>query len=222
MVNICPLLIRASFIGRTYHDFQLKFVSPSTNCTTSPEENPLLIQFTRILNSTFNDTSYALYDPLGARDELPQLQVFNNDQVKLCIRSALDTEKSDQICHEFYMITMLSSVNRSIWPLLIIFGYVTIVFLAILFSLLVQIFSKFSQKTFFSGSITKKLVQKRDTQSLVPLSSRHVNNNRLIKLNEKKEIFKTIDFIANECHLNRNTFIIQRRNIPGHVNRTFF
>jgi hypothetical protein len=220
MANICPLLIHASFVGRTYHDFQLKFQTPSTNCTIDPEQNPLLIQFTRILNSTLNHTSYALYNPAEPNGELPHLQVFHNDHVDLCIRSAIDTDKNDITCHEFYMITMLSSINTSIWPLLIILGYIVILLIAMLFSSLSQVLNKLSQ-TFFSGSITKKLIKNRTIRPL--LLHRHTQK---IKLDEKSEVLKAINLIAKQCQSNinttSNTFIIQTDNRNGHIKRGYF
>jgi hypothetical protein len=220
MANICPLLIRASFIGRTYHDFQLKFQSPTTNCTPDPDQDPLLIQFTRILNSTLNHTTYALYDPTEPNEELPHLQVFHNDHVNLCIRSAIDTDKNDITCHEFYMITMLSSVNTSIWPLLIIFGYMLILLIAILLSSLSTFISKFS-KTLFSGSITKKIIKNQNIRSFIPVIHRQTQKTRL---DEKEEVLRAIRSIAKECQLNPNpnAFIIQTDNENGHINRGYF
>ncbi|CAF1039426.1 unnamed protein product [Adineta steineri] len=205
MVSICPLLIRASFIGRTYHDFQLKFQSPSTNCTNEYRDNPLLIQFTRILNSTLNDTSYILYNPTESTNQFPHLQVFHNDHVNLCIRSALHTNNNDMICHEFYMITMLSSINASLWPLLIIFSYITILLFAMLFSLFAQKFNKFS-KTLFSRSITKKLVRKHNIRSFIPLIQRHEHNHHFRKIDEKKEFLKLVDIIAKD-YRSKNKYI---------------
>jgi len=215
MANICPLLIRASFTGQTYHNFQLKFESPTRNCTIDPEQNPLLIEFTRILNSTLNHTTYALYNPAEPNGELPHLQVFHNDHVNLCIRSALDTDKNDRTCHEFYMITMLSSINTSIWPLLIIFGYIIILLIPILVSLLSRILNKFSQK-YFSISIKKNSIKNRNIYSFLQLIHRNIQKN---KLDEKQEVLKAIDLIAKECQ--SNTFIIRIDNSNGHINRAY-
>jgi hypothetical protein len=215
MANICPLLIRASFTGQTYHHFQLKFESPTRNCTIDPEQNPLLIEFTRILNSTLNHTTYALYNPAEPNGELPHLQVFHNDHVNLCIRSALDTDKNDRTCHEFYMITMLSSINTSIWPLLIIFGYIIILLIPILVSLLSRILNKFSQK-YFSISIKKNSIKNRNIYSFLQLIHRNIQKN---KLDEKQEVLKAIDLIAKECQ--SNTFIIRIGDSNGHINRAY-
>jgi hypothetical protein len=220
MLNICPLLIRSSFIGRTYHDFQLKFESPPNNCTIGSQQNPLLIQFTRILNSTLNDTLYILYDSTVPNDELPHLQVFHNDHVSLCLRSAIDTNNNDITCHEFYMVTMLSSINTTFWPLLIIFGYIFILLTAMLFSLFAQICNKLSS-TIFSGSITKKLVKNRNIRSCLPLLQRNEHNHHLKKLDDKKEFFKSIDLIAKECQTNISTFIIQIKNENRHIHRVY-
>lgn len=206
MTNICPLLIRASFIGRTYHDFLLKFQSPPiNNCTNNFDQDPLLIQFTRILNSTFNHTTYALYDPFEVNADLPHLQVFHNDHVDLCLRSAIDTDRNDLTCHQFYMITMLSSMNTSIWPLLIVFGYVGILFLAILFELIVRLVKKISRRIFW---------KKMSRYSLGMISNRQIQRK---KINEKKEILRNIDRLANQYQSNR--FIHHPNN--GQINRGY-
>ncbi|CAF4856067.1 unnamed protein product [Rotaria sp. Silwood2] len=106
------------------------------------------------------------------------------------------------------MITMLSSIDTIIWPLLIIFGYIIILIIGILFSLLSQIFNKLSQ-TIFSGSITKKLLKTRDIFSFLPTSQRNLRNMNLTKFDEKKEFFKAIDIIAKECRTNTKTYIIK-------------
>lgn len=216
MENICPLLIRASFIGRTYHDFQLKFQTPPINCTIDTEQDPLLIQFTRVLNSTFNQTTYALYNPAEPNEDLPQLQVFHNDHVDLCIRSAIDTDKNDIVCHQFYMITMLSSINTSIWPLLILFAYLFILLIAILTSSLSHIYNRLS-KTLFSRSITKKLIKNKNLRSFIHRYTQKT------KLDEKQEVLKAIRSIANECQSNKipSTFIIQTDNTNEHINRAY-
>lgn len=219
MQTICPLLIRASFVGRTYHDFQLEFQSPVDNCTVNPDHDPLLIQFTRVLNATSNITSYTLYDPDLRNVPLPHLQVFHNDHVDLCIRSALSGDQSHLVCHEFYMITMLSS-KTTYWPLLIIFGYVFVLLLAMLVSLLAKLFHRLN-KTIFSGSITKKLIDNRNIRTFIPAVNRQSQQK---KLNEKKEIINTMDKIAQEYRSNRrhiNPFIIRALNSPGHINRAY-
>ena len=192
MDNFCPLLIRASFIGRTYHDFLLKFQSPPiNNCTINIDQDPLLIQFTRILNSTFNHTTYALYDPTEANADLPHLQVFHNDHVDLCLRSAIDTDRNDLTCHQFYMITMLSSKNTSIWPLLIVFAYVAILVLGILFQLMGRVVKKISRRIFW---------KKFSRYSIEEISNGQMQRK---KMNEKKEILRNIDRLANQYQSNR-------------------
>lgn len=206
MENLCPLLIRASFIGRTYHDFLLKFQTPPiNNCTIDVNQDPLFIQFTRILNSTFNHTTYALYDPQEANADLPHLQVFHNDYVNLCLRSALDSDRNALTCHEFYMITMLSSRNTSIWPLLIIFAYLLILILAIVCSFSARLWKKISRKMFW-----KKLA----LNSHLQLQRR--------KINEKKELFQTIEHLAKQYQSNR--FIIDQTSSPKqeHIIRGYF
>ncbi|CAF3446566.1 unnamed protein product [Rotaria socialis] len=220
MANVCPLLIRPSFSGNTYHDLQLNFESPTTNCTADSNQNILLIQFTRILNSTFNYTSYALYDFAKKNNELPYLQVFPDDHINLCVRSAFHADRNEVTCYEFYMITMLSSIDRTFWPLLIIFGYIIILIIPMLFSLLAQIFNKLS-RTFYRGSITKKLVKTRNIFSFLPTSQRQLNDMNLKKLDEKKELLNAIDSIAKEFKKKSKTFIITQENPVGQVNRAY-
>lgn len=217
MANICPLLIRASFTGRTYHDFQLKFESPLTNCTVESVQNPLLIQFTRILNSTLNHTSYAIYDPTEPNGKLPHLQVFNDDHVNLCVRSAIDTNNNHITCHEFYMITMLSSINTTFWPLLIIFGYISVLLVAMLFSFCIQAFHKVYTSR-FSMLITEKLLKYQHICLFLPLLQRYKQHRQIKKLDDKKNISKAIDLIAKECQQNLSTFSIQTTNVNGHIN----
>lgn len=217
MQTICPLLIRASFIGRTYHDFQLEFQSPVDNCTNDASQNPLLIQFTRVLNATLNETTYALYDRTDSNVALPQLQVFHNDHVDLCIRSAVDRNQSDLVCHEFYMITMLSS-NTTYWPLLMIFGYVFVLLIAMFGSLLSNLFHKLT-KTIFSGSITKKVIkQNQNARSFIPIAA--IRQNHQKKLTEKNEILNTMDTIAKEYRPRRhiNPFIVRAQELHGEIN----
>ncbi|CAF1134779.1 unnamed protein product [Rotaria magnacalcarata] len=220
MANICPLLIRPSFSGNTYHDFQLNFESPTTNCTTDSDQSILLIQFTRILSSTSNDTSYALYDLAKKNNELPYIQVFPDDHINLCIRSAFHADRNEVTCYEFYMITMLSSIDRTFWPLLIIFGYIIILIIPMFFSLLAQIFNKLS-RTFHRGSITKKLVKTRNIFPFLPTSQRHLNDMQLKKLDGKKEFLNAIDFIAKECQKKSKTFIITPEKSVGQFNRAY-
>ncbi|CAF4571862.1 unnamed protein product [Rotaria sp. Silwood1] len=209
MANICPILIHPSFIGHTYHDFQLQFESSTTNCTIDALQNLLLIQFNRFSNSTLDNTSYALYNLAKSSNELPHVQVFPNDHINFCVQSAFNTNKNNIICHEFYMITMLTTIDTIIWPLLIIFGYIILLILAMLSSLLAEIFGKLSQ-TLFSGSITKKLLKKRDIFSFLPTSEKNLHNMVLTKFDEKKEFFKTIDQIAKDCRTtNTQRYIIK-------------
>ncbi|CAF1073214.1 unnamed protein product [Rotaria sordida] len=208
MANVCPLLIRPSFTGHTYHDFQLQFESPTTNCTVDPIQNLLLIHFSRISNLTSNNISYALYDLAKPNNESPHVQVFPNDRVNFCVRSAFNTGQNDITCHEFYMVTMLTSLDRTLWPLLIIFGYIIILIIAMFTSLVSQIFDKLSQ-TIFSGSITKKLLQTRDIFSFLPTSQRNLHDIGLTKFDEKKEFSKALDLIAKDCRTNTGAYIIQ-------------
>ena len=209
MQNLCPILIRASFIGRTYHDFLLKFQSPPiNNCTINLDDDPLLVQFTRILNSTFNHTSYALYDPREANADLPHLQVFHNDYVNLCLRSAaLNTNRNELTCHEFYMITMLSSTTTSIWPLLIIFAYLLVLILAIVCSYSTRLWKNISRKIFWKklATSTRLQIQRR-------------------KINEKKELLQTIEHLAKEYQSSRFIDRHHHHHHQGkeHINRGYF
>ncbi|UJR09519.1 hypothetical protein I4U23_013757 [Adineta vaga] len=218
MANICSLLLRPLFTGRTYHDLQLDFDFPLTNCTIHSEQIPLLIQFTRMYNSTLNRSSYITYDLANVDDTSPHFQVFHNDHINLCVRSALSSDSHYESCYEFYMITMLSTTNTTLWPLLIIFGYVFVLILAMLFSLFAQIFEKFT-KTFFSGSITKKLIKNRNFRSFLPIIQRHEQTDHLKKIDEKKNFLRTVDLIVKECQPNRNSFIISTDQ--GHSNRAY-
>jgi hypothetical protein len=114
------------------------------------------------------------------------------------------------------MITMLSSINTTLWPVLMIFGYLIILIIPMLFSLLTQVFNKL-----LTGSITKKIIKNRIIRSFLPLSQRHTENIRLRKIDEKKEVLKAIDLILIQCHLKRNTFIIHTDNQIGHTNRAY-
>ena len=138
MFDVCPLLIRASFIGQTYHDFQLKFESPAKNCSIPTNSSPLLVQFTRVLNETFNETSYSLYNPFDGEDQSLHLQVFHRDRVDLCIGSVFEADESVKNCHEFHMVTMLTSRENPFWPMVLISIYILILLICILFSSLRQ------------------------------------------------------------------------------------
>ena len=213
-MNICPLLIRPSFLGRTYHDFQIKFESPSVNCTNDSLGNPLLVQFTRILNNTLNESVYVLYDRSKPASELPHVQVFNNDHVNLCIRSAVDQRgNATSTCQEFHMITMLSSSNRTFWPLLIVFAYLSLLCIGMCLSCMHQWRSQFAQ-SFVQSSISRKFISKRNIRLFLKKNS---ESHRLTTMNGKKDVLKAIDSIAKECQPKSGTYIIRK----GHINRAY-
>jgi hypothetical protein len=220
MINICPLLIRAAFIGQTYHDFQLKFESPSNNCSHSLTNNPLLIQFTRIINQTFNDTSYVLYDLFDRRYDLPHLQVFHCDRVDLCIRSAIDSNQHEheRVCHEFYMVTMLTSTHNHRWPLFVIVMYVLLLLIALVISCIERLWTKLSQ-TSSRHNLKEKL---RDQLSLL-----RCNDKERSTSNDKRQLLKSINTIAKECRnrsresIRLTAFVISCEQRHGNANRTF-
>ncbi|CAF4033234.1 unnamed protein product, partial [Rotaria sp. Silwood1] len=69
-------------------------------------------------------------------------------------------------------------------------------------------------QTLFSGSITKKLLKKRDIFSFLPTSEKNLHNMVLTKFDEKKEFFKTIDQIAKDCRTtNTQRYIIKTQKL---------
>lgn len=213
-MDICPLLIRPSFLGRTYHDFQIQFESPSVNCTKNALGNPLLVQFTRILNNTLNESVYILYDRSKPTSELPHVQVFHNDHVNLCIRSAMDPRgNATSTCHEFNMITMLSSSNRTFWPLLIVFAYLSLLCIGMCLSFMHHWRSRFGQ-SLVQSSISRKFIPKRSIRLFLKRDS---ESHRLTTLNGRKEVLKAIDSIAKEFQPKSGTYIIRK----GHINRAY-
>lgn len=213
----CPLLIRPHFSGNIYHDFQLQFESSNASCPIDPHKNLLLIQFTRLLNSTFNDTSYSLYNLAQLDQSLPHIQVYPDDHINLCIQSVFDTNRENVTCDEFYMVTVMSSMDRTAWPLLIIIGYISTLLIAILFSLLSQLFDKLS-KTLFSGSITKKLLKSRKIFSFASTPQQQLNNTNFKDITDKREFFNAIDLIAKECQETTRTYTIMSTKFDEHVN----
>ena len=218
MANVCPLLIQPSLNGHTYHDLHLKFNSSTGNCSRNSIQNLFLIEFTRIINSTYNYTSYNLYDLSKSNNELTYFQVYHDDHVHVCVRSIFDIDKNDMACYEFYMITVRTSIDAILSPLFILFIYILILLIAILFSLLERTYNKLPQ-ILFSGSITKKIVQSKDIFSFMSKSRQQWRNVNVTRINEKKEILKVMDLIAKEYQSKTDTTIIKRKKSIEHIDR---
>ena len=218
MDNICPLLIHTSFIGRTYHSFQLKFESPAVNCTRSP----LLIEFAQIVNQTFNETTYVLHDH---KNDLLQLPVFQNDRVDLCIRSSLDSvDDVERTCHTFYMITMLTSEHDSHWPLLLTGVYVMLLVMFILLSFAAQCWTKLS-RSFEHVSFGEKIQE--TLGRLFYQRRQRADDLQRRTLSDKKDLLKVINQLARECRTDRRPHVVSpvltlpTDTLAAHVNKAF-
>lgn len=221
MASACPLLLRPTFIGRTYHDLQLNFEPALASCANRSEQNPLLLQFTRMVNTTMDDIAYMLFDPAQSGDDSLLYHVNSTDHFQMCIQPAYSSAGQASSCHEFYTFMMIATKDDVAWPLLIIFGYVFILLVSMLSSLFAQLFARLSQ-TVFSGSITKKLVKNRNLRSFLPVTHRHEQTQNLKKLDEKKQFLRTVDVIARECRSHATSFVIRTENERGHINRAYF
>lgn len=183
--------MRASFVGRTYHDFQLKFESPSSNCQIDRNQEPLFIRFVRIINETLNETSYVVYDLFDPNSKPPSLQIAHKEQVNLCIGSPLKNDRNDGSCHEFYMITMLTSNESYLRAMLVIIGYLIVLFIALVFCFPNRLWIDFKKSSlvtticeFFKKIIFGKFFQKSQACQE--------------KINDRRRLMKLISVVAKE------------------------
>jgi hypothetical protein len=157
--------------------------------------NPLLIEFERL-----NERSQYFLSHQTIR--IPLLPV---DTFRICLRSVLHaTSQTLHTCHDFYAVTRVNSTSEASWPVLILFGYVSLLFIGILVSVWKQCKARPSQ--------TLRLF----------LHKRH-SGQGLIKTKETREIQRAIDKLAHEYQLNQQQAfsITGTRRCISKAERTF-
>ena len=217
MSERCPLLIRAAFVGRTYHDFRLKFESPTENCTVDHQQKPFLIEFTRLVNETLNRTSYVLYKMFDENEENPGIQVAHQQRVNFCIKPTIETDRFQSQCHEFYMITMCRFSDNYFWPLLLTSLYIILFFVALAFC--------FPNRSWMKIYHSSMFVYLHSTfQRLVYGSIDAENLRKKENFDAKRQIIRSISTIAKqERFLRRKTIpVVDPMIVDGEDNVTFY